>query len=132
LYTRYLHTPSVINVRAATRPYCPIGRVPSERPHQIWRARGVLTLGIIGSMKWVQARIVDALEMACRATRFVEWRPGWDHLYPRCQIARLSSQLDYRWHTNRWPIHDEDGDDAWDEWWDGLSDERRASGWHNW
>jgi len=85
-------------------------------------------------MKWVRARVVDGLEFACRATRFVEWLPGWYRVYPRCQFARWSSDLDYRWETHRWAVHDADGEDAWDEWWEGLGDAGRAASghWHYW
>jgi hypothetical protein len=85
------------------------------------------------AMKWLEVRIVDGLELACRGTRFVEWLPGWHRVYPQCLFARWSSQLDARWRTNRWPVHDEDGVSAWKRWWDALPDEERSSGhWHHW
>jgi hypothetical protein len=79
-------------------------------------------------MKSPKVLIVDGLEVACRATRYVEWIPGWFRIYPECRFARLSCSLDYRWGTGRWPVHDEDGWDAWESWWDGLTDEQKFSG----
>jgi len=89
--------------------------------------------GTMVPMKWVQARIVDALERACTATQWVDWLPGWHRVYPRCLFARWSSSLDYRWQTGRWAVHDEDGYEAWEQWYDGLSPEEHGSGrWHFW
>lgn len=81
----------------------------------------------------MEARIVDGLERACRATRYVECLPGWQRVYPRCVLARWSAELEFRWKTHRWPVHDADGFDAWDEWWESLDSEGLASGhWHAW
>src|SRR5947208_11125273 len=85
--------------------------------------------GTIGSMKWVQMRIVDGLERTCAATRFVEWIPGWRHVYPRCLFARWSTALDYRWGTERWPVHDEDGEAAWERWY-ALADPKKLQSSH--
>ncbi len=84
------------------------------------------------AMQSVKRRVVDGLEVACRATRLVEWIPGWHRVYPRCFFARLSSRLDHRWGTARWPIHDEDDDDAWDEWIDNLQAAKPDKHCHAW
>jgi hypothetical protein len=84
-------------------------------------------------VKPVRAAVVDALEIACGATRLLEWVPGWHRLYRQCQLARWSSQLDHRWGTGRWPTHDADGHDAWEEWFDNLPESDLAKAhWHHW
>jgi hypothetical protein len=84
-------------------------------------------------MRRVKVLVVDGLEMACRATRAVGWLPGWHRVYPQCLFARWSSALDYRWATRRWPVHDEDGDSAWVDWHESLTDRARGAGhWHHW
>jgi hypothetical protein len=81
-------------------------------------------------MHGVKRTIVDGLEVACRATRFIEWMPGWHRVYPQCLFARWSFELDERWATARWPAH---ADDEWDEWFDGLpQEELRGGNWHHW
>lgn len=84
-------------------------------------------------MVYVKRLIVDGLEVACRATRFLEWIPGWRRVYPTCLLARLSSRLDARWTLDRWPVHDEDGWDAWERWFDNQQPTDVSSGhWHAW
>jgi hypothetical protein len=84
-------------------------------------------------MRQVEVLIVNGLEVACRQTRYLEWIPGWNRVY-HCELARWSSQLDQRWATGRWPIHAApgvEGWDAWEEWYESLSDEERKRGhWH--
>jgi hypothetical protein len=77
---------------------------------------------------------VQSLEVGCRVTRFVEWVPGWKRVY-HCNLARLSNQLDARWHTGQWHTHGSglEGWDEWDAWFSSQSDERLATGhWHAW
>jgi hypothetical protein len=85
-------------------------------------------------MRPLQRWIVDVLEIGCRATRLVEWVPGWNRLY-QCDLAKWSNELDARWGTERWPVHEstfQDWDD-WGTWWDSLSDDERLGGhWHSW
>jgi len=76
--------------------------------------------------------VVDGLEIACRATRLVEWMPRWHRIYPNCTMARWSSDLDLRWQTGRWPIHDADGWEAWDEWFEGVEVDESKGHWHVW
>jgi hypothetical protein len=84
-------------------------------------------------MMTVKRAIVDGLESACRATRVVEWIPGWHRIYPQCLLARWSSHLDYIWRTGHWPVHDEDGFDAWAEWYESLREDELVEGhWHHW
>jgi len=74
---------------------------------------------------------VDGLEVACRATRYVEWIPGWRRVYPRCLLARWSNWLDERWGTGRWPTHHDY--EEWEAWYDTLpEDELRSGHWHAW
>jgi hypothetical protein len=85
-------------------------------------------------MRPVQGWIVDALELACRAMRLVEWVPGWNRIY-HCDLARWSNELDAKWGTNRWPIHESTFRDwdSWQAWWDSLSyDEQENGHWHSW
>lgn len=84
----------------------------------------------LGHMPVVKRVVVDGLEVACRATRWVEWIPGWHHVYPRCLLARLSNQLDHHWGLGGWPTH---SDDEWDRWFDTLSSDELVTGhWHTW
>jgi hypothetical protein len=84
-------------------------------------------------MRAIKRRVVLGLEAACRATRFIEWIPGWRRIYPWCFVARWSSRLDYRWGTGCWPVHDEEGWQAWEVWFENLSEEERHQGhWHAW
>jgi hypothetical protein len=80
----------------------------------------------------LKRRVVDGLEAACRATRHVEWIPGWNRVYPRCLFARWSSHLDHRWGTGRWPIHDEEGDEAMTTWLDNMPEAKSGGHWHHW
>ena len=80
----------------------------------------------------VKRRVVDGLEVACRATRHVEWIPGWHRAYPQCLFARWSSHLDHHWGTGRWPIHDEYGDDASTTWLDEMPEAEPGGHWHHW
>ena len=78
--------------------------------------------------------IVEGLELGCRATRLVEWVPGWNRVY-HCDLARWSNQLDARWETGKWPVHGSglEGWDEWHAWWESLTDQRRiARHWHVW
>jgi hypothetical protein len=87
----------------------------------------------MSAMDAVKRRLVDGLEVACRATRLVEWIPGWHRIYPQCLFARWSSHLDHRWGTGRWPVHDEDGDDAVWASLENLSQDQLDRGhWHHW
>jgi hypothetical protein len=86
-------------------------------------------------MPSVRRLLVDTLEVGCRATRLIEWVPGWNRLY-HCQLARWSNQLDARWSTGRWPLHNAPGPEGWDEWeawYDSLTEEQKDTGhWHVW
>lgn len=62
-----------------------------------------------------------------RSNSFVEWLPGWRHVYPSCQFARWSSALDYRWGTGRWSVHDPDGEEAWESWYETQNVESLTS-----
>ncbi len=87
-----------------------------------WRHTGVVTVA--------QRAVVNALEATCRATRFVEWVPGWRLVYPQCLFARWSNALDKRWGTEVWPQHDWE---EWQTWWDGLErDDHDRGHWHAW
>jgi len=84
-------------------------------------------------MGWLKVGVVDALETACRATQALESVPVWRRVYRRCYLARLSSELDHRWATRRWSVHDADGPEAWEEWFDALGpDAFEAGHWHAW
>ena len=80
-------------------------------------------------VKVAQRAVVVSLEVACRATRFVEWVPGWTRVY-WCLLARSSNRLDKRWETGVWPQHDWA---EWEAWWESLTPEEHENGhWHAW
>jgi hypothetical protein len=80
-------------------------------------------------MQVVRRWIVDGLEVGCRATRLVELVPGWNRVY-HCNLAKWSNQLDARWGTGKWPLHNSvaEGWDEWEAWWKSLSEEQRLAG----
>ena len=86
------------------------------------------------TMRKLRQLLVDGLEVACRATRFLEWMPGWSRVY-HCGLARWSNRLDERWGTGRWPVHGSvaRGRDEWEVWFEGVSDTAGECGhWHAW
>jgi hypothetical protein len=84
-------------------------------------------------MDAIKRRVVDGLEVTCRATPVVEWIPGWRRLYPRCFLAQWSNRLDDRWETGRWPVHDDEGWEAREVGFENLSEEELDQGhWHAW